>query len=95
MHDAKQDTRSFIIQSYLFGEADCLTDEASLLELGILDSTGVLELVAHLEQHYGFKVKAEEMVPENLDSINAIADFVHRKLQACVPPASHGDPHRA
>ena len=52
------------------------------MELHILDSTGFLELISHLEETYGFAVKDEEMVPENLDSLNALEAFVARKRAA-------------
>ncbi len=82
MNDLKQNTRNFIVENFLFGQEDGLTDEASLLAQGIVDSTGVLELVAHLEQAYGIKVKDDELVPDNLDSINAIVAYVQRKQPA-------------
>ena len=79
MSDIKRDIRHFVIETFLFGEGSSLTDEASFLEQGIVDSTGVLELVAHLEGTYGIKVKDEELIPDNLDSINSIANFLARK----------------
>lgn len=79
MSDPKSDIRNFIVETFLFGQAKDLTDETSFLEQGIIDSTGVLELVAHLEKTYGIKVKDEELVPDNLDSINAIAGFLAGK----------------
>jgi acyl carrier protein len=75
-HDA---IRSFIEKNYLLGAANSFADDASLLEHQVLDSTGVLELVAFLEQHFGVKVEDDELVPENLDSIDRIARFVHDK----------------
>ena len=62
--------------------ADGLVDDASFLEHGVIDSMGVLELVAHLESTYGVKVKDEELLPENLDSINSVAAYLTRKLAA-------------
>jgi acyl carrier protein len=50
-----------------------------LLEKGIVDSTGILELVTHIEEKYGIKVLDQEMLPANLDSVNAIAGFIERK----------------
>jgi len=79
MSDIKRDLRTFIVETFLFGQAGGLTDETSFLEQGIVDSTGVLELVAHLERTYAIKVKDEELVPDNLDSINAIAGFLATK----------------
>lgn len=79
MSDTKRDLRNFIVETFLFGQDSGLTDETSFLEQGIVDSTGVLELVAHLERTYGFKVKDEELVPDNLDSINSLAAFIATK----------------
>jgi acyl carrier protein len=79
MTDIKRDIRTFVVETFLFGQDSGLTDETSFLEQGIVDSTGVLELVAHLERTYSIKVKDEELTPDNLDSINAIADFLAKK----------------
>jgi acyl carrier protein len=76
------DVRAYVVDRFLFGQgAETLADEASFLESGIVDSTGVLEIVMFLEQRFGIKVKDEELVPDNLDSIRNITAFVGRKLQ--------------
>jgi acyl carrier protein len=62
-----------------------LLDTDSFLETHVVDSTGFLELVTFLEERYGFAVQDEEMVPENLDSLNNIAAYVARKLAARLP----------
>ena len=82
MESIERAMRDFIVDNFLFGQdgAD-LTDEASLLEHGIIDSTGVLELVSFLEEGYQLKIDDEELIPENLDSIGNLARFVRRKLQ--------------
>lgn len=68
------------MNTFLFGEDDPeLTDDASLLELGIVDSTGILELVAFVESEFGVQVSDGEMTAENLDSIRRISDYVARK----------------
>lgn len=72
--------RDFIAESFLFGPSDELRDDESFLESGILDSTGVLQLVDFLEQAYGVKVADEEVIPENLDSIAKISAYLQRKL---------------
>lgn len=79
MSDTKRDLRNFIVETFLFGQDSGLTDATSFLEQGIVDSTGVLELVAHLERTYDFKVKDEELVPDNLDSIDSLAAFIATK----------------
>ena len=58
---------------------DSFEDDASFLEQGIIDSTGMLQLVMFLETTYSFKIEDHELVPENLDSLNKVAAFVHRK----------------
>jgi acyl carrier protein len=73
--------RAFIGQNFLFGQgADTLIGTDSFMEKGILDSTGVLELIAFLEQQFGVTVQDEELVPENLDSVDRVVAFVGRKL---------------
>ena len=73
--------RAFVISNFLFGqESVSLANGESFLESGIIDSTGVLELVAFLEQQFGISVADSELVPANLDSVDNAADFVARKL---------------
>jgi acyl carrier protein len=74
------DIRNYIVDNFLFGDGSSLQDDRSFMESGILDSTGVLELVAFLESTFGIKVTDREMVPENLDSVDRAAAFCARKL---------------
>ena len=72
--------RHFVVENFLFGDDSDLRDnEQSFLESGIVDSTGVLELVAFLESDYDIKIADDELVPQNLDSIAKIAAFVETK----------------
>lgn len=74
--------RAFIVGNFLFGqEGDGFTDDQSFLETGIVDSTGLLELVSFVEQRYGISIADRELVPENLDSLRNISRFVARKLE--------------
>ena len=73
--------RNFIIENFLFEEDDNLKENTSFLENGIIDSTGVLELVMFIEETYGISVEDDEIVPENLDSISKIAEYVQRKQE--------------
>ena len=84
MNHAKE-IREFVISNFLFGDAAALEDEKSFLESGIVDSTGMLELIMFLEGTYGIRVEPEEMVPENLDSVNRLVKFLGKK-QAQVAP---------
>lgn len=78
-----REIKEFVVTNFLFGQdAAGLTDDASFLEGGIIDSTGVLELVAFLEQQYGISVGDRELLPENLDSVQNATRFVSRKLEA-------------
>jgi acyl carrier protein len=74
--------RHFIVENFLFGNDENLTDETSFLDDGIIDSTGVLELVAYIEENFSIKIKDDELVPENLDSIGNIARFIEGKKTA-------------
>ena len=71
--------RTFIIENFLFEEDENLKEDTSFLENGIIDSTGVLELVMFIEETYGITVDDDEIVPENLDCISNIAKFIQRK----------------
>ena len=83
MVSVEQEIRDFIIENFLFGEKDCqLSGDDSFMEQGIIDSTGVLELVAFVERTYGIKVKNDELVPDNLDSVNKLVRFIDRKTRA-------------
>ncbi len=78
--EIKKALRAFISSSTLpLARVASFTDEDSFLEKGILDSTGVLELVGHIENEYQIRFEADEIIPDNLDSIDKIADFVARK----------------
>lgn len=77
-----QDIREFVVRNFLFGQDDGFTNASSFLEGGIIDSTGVLELVSHLEGRYGIKIADHELIPDHLDSVEAVARFVTQKLAA-------------
>lgn len=72
--------RKYILETYLFTTDDsALANNDSFLDKGIIDSTGILELVMYLEEELGLTVADEELLPENLDSINNLVKFVERK----------------
>jgi len=76
----REKVRNFIFENFLFGGTDAeLKDDDSFLEQGIIDSTGMLELVAFIDENFGITVEDEELVPENLDSINVLVEFISRK----------------
>jgi acyl carrier protein len=79
----RQQIRIFILTNYLFTEDEAaLADGISLMRSGIVDSTGILELIAHVEESFNIQIVAEEMIPDNFDSVERIAEFVSRKLQS-------------
>ncbi len=78
--DYAKEVRDFVVSNFLFGEAGSLQDDTSFLDSGIIDSTGMLELIMFLENNCGVKIEPEEMVPENLDSIDRVVQFLKRKL---------------
>lgn len=75
----QQRVRQFIIENFYVSDPSELTDDASLITGGWVDSTGMLELISFLEAEYGIRVADTEMTPENLDAIVRIAAFVERK----------------
>jgi acyl carrier protein len=79
MNEMKDKIRVFIVENFLFGRANGLGDDSSFLDEGIIDSTGILELVSFLEEQYDIRVEDEELVPENLDSINNVVAYLERK----------------
>ena len=80
MSDNITKIRTFIFENFLFdAEEDALQNDTSFLEQGIIDSTGILELVDWLESEFSISVDDEELVPENLDSVNLLFSYITRK----------------
>ena len=76
------DIRAFIVDNFLFGDtSQDLGDDVSLIEAGIVDSTGILEVLAFVEGTFEIRVEDSEAIPANLDSIRNIVSFVGRKLE--------------
>ena len=71
--------RSFIEKNYLFSSEGTLSDSDSLLQKGIVDSTGILELISFLEEKFGIAINDDELLPANLDSIDNIVNFLEKK----------------
>ena len=79
----KELLRQFIRDNFLFGlPGESFSDDDSLLEKRIIDSTGVLELIAFLDENFGVKVQDDELLPENLDTINRLVRFIEKKSKA-------------
>ena len=78
--DLRQRIQKFILENYLFStDRSALGFDDSLLGRGIVDSTGMLEIIMFVEEQLGVTVKDEEMIPDNLDSVNRIAAFVESR----------------
>jgi acyl carrier protein len=71
--------KQFIIENFLFGDGNQLVSDTPLFEKGIIDSTGVLELVAFIEENFNVSVSDEELVQDNFSSLNAIDKFLKSK----------------
>ncbi len=79
--ELKSEIKTFIIDNFLYGQDDSTLDEdVSFLSNGIIDSTGVLELVSFVQERYGIIVSDEELLPENFDSLNKLELFITKKI---------------
>lgn len=78
--DIKVKIKEFLQENYIFNSENGLDDDDSLLENGIIDSTGVLELILFLEENFQIKINDDEILPENLDSVNNICNFAKIKI---------------
>ena len=84
----KDRIRAFLTENFLFGNALELADDDSLQDAGVIDSTGVMELVAWLEETFAVTIGDDELLPENLDTVNRLVRFLQRKRQAAAPAAT-------
>jgi len=71
--------RDFVTTNFLYGKGGGLSDDESLLDNGVIDSTGVLELVSYLQERFDVHIEDDEIVPANLDSIHNLVEYVGRK----------------
>ena len=78
----KDKIRTFIVENFLFGHDEDLKDNSSFLDEGIIDSTGILELVNYLEEEFSITVDDDDLIPENLDSINNVVGYLERKIKS-------------
>jgi acyl carrier protein len=79
LNDVRAQIKAFIISNFMFGNDNGLKDGTSLLDEGIMDSNGALELVTFLEETFGIAVDDEELIPENLDSVNNLVGYLKKK----------------
>ena len=82
----KEQVREFIVENFLYGNRNSnLKDNESFLDSGIVDSTGILELVGFVEESFQIDILDEELVPDNLDSIEKVTFFVKGKQKVSEP----------
>ena len=82
-HQLRSEIRQFVLNDLLMGDTTSMLDDGeSFLETGTIDSSGVLEVVMFLEHNFQLKVQDRELLPENLDSVNRLVQFVMRKKHA-------------
>ena len=74
--------REFIVETFLFGDSAGLDDNTSFMETGLVDSMGILKITDFIELTYGIRLQPDEFVPENLDSIDNIVNYIKRSLGA-------------
>ncbi len=84
--------REFILKNLYYGEDSFIGDADSFLETGVIDSMGVMELVAFVQSEFGLEVAQQEIVVENFDSIHKLANFVRSKLSPGQPRGSVPEP---
>jgi len=80
----RERVRQFIVENFYVSDPSELADDSLLVTSGVIDSTGMLEMIAFVETEFGIRIDDEEMTPENLESISRIAAFVARKRSAAV-----------
>jgi acyl carrier protein len=86
--ETKARIRTFIVENFYVADGATLGDDTSLIETGVVDSTGVLEVIAFLEEEFGLSIPDRDILPTNLDSIARIASYVAKK---CANPAVTDD----
>jgi acyl carrier protein len=85
MSNIEQDVREFLCDNLFLTNVDSLADDDSFLEKGIVDSMGILHLIAFVEEKYGIPVEDKDLVTENWDSVRRISDYVRSKITALEP----------
>jgi acyl carrier protein len=81
----QEEIRGFIVDNFLFGEDGGLREDSSFLKEGIVDSTGIMQLVSFIQEQYLIAIEDEELTPENLDSIRKVSAFIQEKRRLSDP----------
>ena len=88
MEEARGIIRKYILENFMFTEDEkALSNEDSLLTTGIIDSTGMLELIVFIGDGFQITLEDDELIPDNLDSVNKVAAFIQRKKEAPGSPS--------
>ena len=80
MDNVQQEVRKFVLENYCFNQEGALGNEDSFMERGIIDSTGLLELVSFVEERFAIKIDTYELTPDNFDTISRVTEFVLRNV---------------
>jgi len=81
--DHRRSIKTYVLKNFLFSDDEsAITDSTLLIQKGIIDSTGILEIISHLEESFGIQIAEDEMIPTNFESIDAMAAFLERKTGA-------------
>ena len=83
--DVLETVKAYVLENFLFGDDSRIGSGTDFLENGILDSTGVLELVGFLEEKFGIRVEDDELVPENMNSLEKVALYISKKTDKIQP----------
>ena len=82
MDQQKELVKNFIVDNFLFGDEEKLKDDTDFFRSGIIDSTGIIELVGFIESSFPVKVEDEELVVNNFSSLNNVSAYLDRKLNS-------------
>jgi len=93
MMQIRENLRQFVIENFLGDRSGDFSDEDSLLDQGLIDSTGVLELVTFVEERFGITIADSDLTPENFDSIQMLTTFIQRQLNTGLEPKSRSVMH--
>jgi acyl carrier protein len=88
----REQVRDFVCTNFLFNSAAPIDNDSSLMEQGIVDETGVLELVMFVEETYGIKVDEVDLIPEHFDSIDRISSYIAEHLASQEDPSDEEGP---
>ena len=78
--ELKEQLKSFVVENFLFGQSESLDYDTDFFEKGIIDSTGIMELISYIEITFNFAVLDEELTIENFSSINKLSEFINQKI---------------